>query len=192
MEFIDYVIAVTLSVIGWLIWKLFNFIKQLVQIHRAHGWDKYMTDIDESDYQAQPTKPKRKKAKYKTMEDYGEIANVGDVSFTAKLQVREKTEAEEHIRQLHLKATEIKKDDINTSIDCLQEAQLLLDEVDTQYPISTYLRLPLFLQQADRMDEAEIIFKQLLDSRNDKWDKATIEDKWTLAEKREAKKSGKA
>lgn len=200
MEFLKWIF--TIAYIGFVIWLIYkgisvvlNFgksiIKKLIVRFKSNKTNvqsettairKMGVKKQQTPTYNKPSKPKYKnKAKYKTMEDYGEIANVGGISFTAKLQVREKTKTEQHIRQLHLKATEIKKDDINGSIHCLQEAQSLLDEVDTQYPIASYLRLPLFLQQAGRIDEAMDEFETLLKVKKHLLDKSTINDKIKLS-----------
>lgn len=77
------------------------------------------------------------------------------LSFTATVSVRERTADEERVRQLHLRATELKKSDIEAAAMCLCEAQAIARrEQLVGYPFDWWLRLPVFLQQAGRMQEA--------------------------------------
>lgn len=69
---------------------------------------------------------------------------------------------EERIRRLSLQATELKDSDINAAIACLVEAQALAEESDIDYPPAWWLRLPLFLQRAGRMAEAQSEFDRQL------------------------------
>lgn len=65
------------------------------------------------------------------------------------------------ISDLNKQATQLKKTDIDQAIVCLRKANALLGG-DTIYPIATWLRLPLFLQQAGYFDEAMQEFETLL------------------------------
>lgn len=101
--------------------------------------------------------------------------------------VREKTSEEEMIRRLHLEATQLKSKDINGAVDCLQKAQILLYMIGPGYPISSFLRLPLFLQKAGRYDEAVLEFEILLKKHTMPAERAAIKDKMRLARQREEK-----
>ncbi|MHB1001171.1 MAG: hypothetical protein ACYC27_18160 [Armatimonadota bacterium] len=63
-------------------------------------------------------------------------------------------------------ATEKKRNgDINGAIDLLRQAYTNISQSDIEYPIDTFLRLPLYLQAAKRSGEAWNVFLQLLDSK---------------------------
>ena len=98
--------------------------------------------------------------------------DVGDkfsaLGFSASIVVPERTPAKEHIRLLNLAATQLKKTDIDTAIQYLRRALALAEAIDDwSNTTEWYLRLPLFLQQAGRMDEAVKEFDLLLNS----WEK---------------------
>lgn len=111
--------------------------------------------------------------------------------------------ADERIDDLHREATTHKKTDLNKAIACLVDAKNLMYGKDDRM-IEQWLRLPLFLQQAGRFDEAMEQFEELLDMvrpRNERRlsflnntthvelaicsDKMRIYDKMKLACKRE-------
>ena len=90
----------------------------------------------------------------------------GDSGVTLKYQVtvRQETESEETSKNLLKEATQKKDDgDLTGAITCLREAYKLMSrpEHTTIYPIDTYLRLPLMLQQAGLYNEAIVEFKSL-------------------------------
>lgn len=89
--------------------------------------------------------------------DVGE--KLSALGFSASVVVPERTPAKEHIRLLNLAATQLKKTDIGTAIQYLRRARALGEAIDDW---SNTLRLPLFLQQAGRMDEAIKEFDLLL------------------------------
>lgn len=65
--------------------------------------------------------------------------------------------------ELLKKATALKKDgDIDAAINSLRSAYKQLEKQGIRYPIRTYLRLPLYLQEAGRNDEAWAEFNALL------------------------------
>jgi hypothetical protein len=74
----------------------------------------------------------------------------------------ESTPAEEHVRLLNLEATQLKESDIDLAIDYLRRARALALAIDAVQTTEWHLRLPLFLQQAGRMDEAVDEFEILL------------------------------
>lgn len=65
------------------------------------------------------------------------------------------------IRELNKQATQLKKNDINEAIICLRKANTLLSKT-RGHTIATWLRLPLFLQQAGYFEEAMQEFDKLL------------------------------
>lgn len=78
--------------------------------------------------------------------------------------VRPDSADEQRIAALHREATEHKgKKEWDKAIACLREAERLKGNVLTVYPVKHSLRLPLFLQQAGRFDEAMREFQALLD-----------------------------
>jgi tetratricopeptide (TPR) repeat protein len=72
------------------------------------------------------------------------------------------SETEQKIAELHREATHYKGSDWDKSIACLQEAAQLMRQHHTSHLMEQWLRLPLFLQQAGRFDEAMQEFEQLL------------------------------
>ena len=58
--------------------------------------------------------------------------------------------------------TKKKSRDINGAIKALRDSYKILNENSMLYPIQTYLRLPLYLQEAGRSDEAWNEFNQLI------------------------------
>ncbi len=107
------------------------------------------------------------------------------LTLSAEIIFPEKTEEELLIRKLGKEATALKKENLPAAIEKLRQAQALRPSVPTEYPIAEYLRLPLFLQQAGRMDEALTEFEKLLKQfpRGDEW--RDIYDKMRLAYQRE-------
>lgn len=78
--------------------------------------------------------------------------------------VRPDSADEQRIDALHREATEHKAHkEWNKAVACLREAERLKGNVSTVYPVKHSLRLPLFLQQAGRFDEAMREFQALLD-----------------------------
>mgnify|MGYP001617680619 CR=1 FL=1 len=68
-------------------------------------------------------------------------------------------EADELLKEATARKT---KKDWDGAIECLRNAYAVLGEDIVNYPIQTALRLPLFLQQAGRLDEAMQEFEGLL------------------------------
>lgn len=68
----------------------------------------------------------------------------------------------ERIAALHRDATTHKKVNWNAAVACLQEAANLMREHDFPHGTQTWTRLPVFLQQAGRFDEAMQEFERLL------------------------------
>jgi len=65
--------------------------------------------------------------------------------------------------ELLKKATELKKSgNINDAVNTLREAYHAIEKDSIDYPIETYLRLPLYLQTAKRSDEAWSEFNKLI------------------------------
>ena len=78
--------------------------------------------------------------------------------------VRPDSADEQRIAALHRQATEHKDNkEWDKAVTCLREAERLKGNVLTVYPVKHSLRLPLFLQQAGRFDEAMREFQALLD-----------------------------
>lgn len=98
--------------------------------------------------------------------DVGE--KLSALGFSASIVVPERTPAKEHIRLLNLAATQLRKTDIGTAIQYLRRARALAEAIDDwSNTTEWYLRLPLFLQQAGRIDEAIKEFDVLLSN----WEK---------------------
>jgi hypothetical protein len=77
--------------------------------------------------------------------------------------VREKTASEERSSELLKEATRKKDEkDMEGAISCLREAYMLMAQSTISYPIETFLRLPLYLQQAGRYAESVAEFEKLL------------------------------
>ena len=121
-----------------------------------------------------------------------------------------KGEEDEKIAELNRRATQFKDaKEWDKAIECLQKAQLRMKKSPTWNPIESWLRLPLFLQQAGRFDEAMEQFDWLL-GEVDEWHavgyshrpksvqkklanaaREIILGKIELAKRREEKKQGK-
>lgn len=72
-------------------------------------------------------------------------------------------EKDKEISELSGKATQFYGDkEWDRAIECLEKVRALLRDNTTIYPIATWLRLPLFLQQAGRFEEAMRQFDKLL------------------------------
>lgn len=73
--------------------------------------------------------------------------------------------ADDRIAELHRTATKYKENkEWDKAIECLLESRKIERTMETQYPISHFLRLPLFLQQAGQFSESMREFQQLLDN----------------------------
>lgn len=114
-----------------------------------------------------------------------QIIGNGRIQIEVQHVIGQKTPAEQKIWELNHKASQLKDSDINAAIACLAEAQVIRPTVSCQYPILEYLRLPVFLQQAGRMAEAEEEFKKLLNLFNCGHEHAKIYDKMRLTYQRE-------
>lgn len=128
------------------------------------------------------------KPRYRQIGEEKVIGDKDGLHLKASIQVREPSDKEKLIRELGKKATQLKKTDLNEAIACLEQMNRLLDQVSTAYPIEPYLRLPLFLQQAGRMDEAEVLFERLYKTSTHPAQRTIVKEKWELAKKREAKR----
>lgn len=104
------------------------------------------------------------------------------------------SDADKKAAELLKKASDIKGKDINTAIDLLKKAYFQINKTDISYPISTFLRLPMYLQEANRTEEAIEAFNDLLingypNQQKDKsliiFDKSHIYDKMRLFYQRE-------
>lgn len=73
-----------------------------------------------------------------------------------------KNPIEEKIAALHQEATANKKTNWDKAITCLQEAADLMRRHDSKHETERWTRLPVFLQQAGRFDEAMLEFERLL------------------------------
>lgn len=148
---------------------------------------------------ADDTTSKKKNTPYK-----GTIQGQSGISLKYEVSVREKTASEEKSSELLKEATKKKNEkDLAGAIDCLREAYKLMAQSSISYPIETFLRLPLYLQQAGRYDESVTEFEKLLKASPDKiakefshitkqkqkglaaMERATIYDKMRLASQRE-------
>ncbi|POZ51331.1 hypothetical protein [Methylovulum psychrotolerans] len=70
-------------------------------------------------------------------------------------------ELDQKIDDLHREATHYKKTDLELSISYLKEAKELMQGKDNRL-IEQWLRLPLFLQQSGRFDEAMVEFNLII------------------------------
>ena len=61
-------------------------------------------------------------------------------------------------------ATELKKKDVNRAIETLKRAYVIIAKSNTEYSVETFLRLPLYLQEANKSNEALIEFNNLLNN----------------------------
>lgn len=69
------------------------------------------------------------------------------------------------IATLHRNATALKSEgDLDGAINLLLQAKTLANQNPISCPIDSWLRLPLFLQQAGRFDEAMAEFNELLEN----------------------------
>jgi len=110
------------------------------------------------------TTSKNKNTPYK-----GTIQGQSGISLKYEVSVREKTASEEKSSELLKEATKKKNEkDLAGAIDCLREAYKLMAQSSISYPIETFLRLPLYLQQAGRYDESVTEFEKLLKTSPDK------------------------
>ena len=95
--------------------------------------------------------------------------------------------------QLLKQAANEKKTDINKSINTLRQALKNIQYNKISYSIDVFLRLPLYLQQAQRKEEALSEFNRLLDSNNDRvmknMENSIILDKMRLFYERENHKT---
>lgn len=93
----------------------------------------------------------------------GTIQGESGVTLHYSVTARRNTKSEEKSSNLLKEATEKKYDsDLDGAIVCLREAYGLMSKDKTIYPIDTYLRLPLYLQQAGRYAEAISEFEKLI------------------------------
>jgi tetratricopeptide (TPR) repeat protein len=90
------------------------------------------------------------------------IATVGPLVLTAQIEVT-KHPIDLKIAELHKEATRNKESNWDAAVACLQEAAQLMRERGGNYAIDRWTRLPVFLQQAGRYEEAMQEFQRLLD-----------------------------
>lgn len=114
------------------------------------------------------TQPKRGKSPLgkprKNTPYQGTIQGDGGITLKYQVTTRPETESEETSKNLLKEATKKKDDgDLTGAIACLREAYNLMSQPEhtTIYPIDTYLRLPVMLQQAGLYTEAIVEFKNL-------------------------------
>jgi tetratricopeptide (TPR) repeat protein len=89
--------------------------------------------------------------------------DINGLSLAYKVMVRDQTPTEIHVSDLLKDATQKHKDkDLPGAIECLRQAYSLLAKLSVSYPIETYLRLPLYLQQNKQYDESVREFNKLL------------------------------
>jgi len=106
--------------------------------------------------------------------------------FSTMLVKRPNTEDEETIQQCNLNATKhIDAKNYNEAINLLKISRRLMPKVSTQYPLTQYLRLPLILQKAGRLEEAVNDLESFLEKWNNPFDKALVHDKLRLIYQRE-------
>jgi len=99
----------------------------------------------------------------------GRIQSNSGVSLKYEVSVREKTDSEEKSSDLLKEATKKKNEkDLDGAVACLREAYKLMAQSSISYPVETYLRLPLYLQQAGRYKESIVEFETLLRNSPDK------------------------
>ncbi len=95
------------------------------------------------------------------------IVESGGVAVSAQMFVRSRRNS--RISVLHREATQLKDSgEWDKAIAALQEAQELMRKSDDIDTIERWLRLPIFLQQGGRFDEAMQEFNRLLDELNDR------------------------
>ena len=106
---------------------------------------------------------KSQKASQERAKPHQGTIHAGAASLEYEVSVREKTASEERSRELLRDATQ-KKDEKNLdgAIASLREAYKLMAQSTISYPIETFLRLPLYLQQAGRYAESIQEFERLL------------------------------
>lgn len=87
------------------------------------------------------------------------------VSLKYEVSVREKTASEAEASELVKEATQKHKEkNLSRAISCLREAYELMAKSSVSYPIETYLRLPLYLQQDGRYADAVAEFEKLINN----------------------------
>lgn len=118
------------------------------------------------DYQSKKTTGD-KKYKYKVVEQK-QIKTDG-LSFSFSTSIRENTAEEEEAKKLLKEATKLKdQKDLESAILCLRKAYDLMADSSISYSTTTYLRLPLYLQQAGHFEESIDEFETLLNETPDK------------------------
>ena len=68
----------------------------------------------------------------------------------------------ERIRKLMRAATALSDTDPNAAVETFREAAALIPETETDYTVAPFLRVPRYLQQAGRQEEAWEEFQRLL------------------------------
>ncbi len=104
-----------------------------------------------------------------------QIIDCGPVKLSYSIQVT-KSPTYEKIAALHREATTHKKVNWPAAVTCLQKAARLMREHPGNYVIDRWTRLPVFLQQAGRFEEAMQEFDQLLSEVEDRVKQESSDD----------------
>lgn len=145
------------------------------------------------------------------------VAETGGIAIMSSFVINK----DEETAALHRKATSLRDaGDLDSAIVALQKAQERMRQSNFSHTAESWVRLPLFLQQAGRFHEAELEFQRLLDDLPDlarreagigdhsisygkgtskrsicshivKVHKQVINEKWALARKREERRQAK-
>ncbi len=107
---------------------------------------------------------KKKKERSSMIQEGSKPSKIGKMAVSVQIKSRERPADETKISKLGKRATALSKSgDWNEATECLKQVKRLTPTVRTEYPISHYLRLPLFLQKAGRFDESMKEFYELID-----------------------------
>ena len=83
------------------------------------------------------------------------------LSMTAQITYHVSPE-EKHVRELMRAATALSETDPNAAVETFREAAALVPQTETDYGVAPFLRVPRYLQQAGRQEEAWQEFHNLL------------------------------
>jgi tetratricopeptide (TPR) repeat protein len=112
---------------------------------------------------ARSRKGRNNKVKPERNTPYQGTIQAAGLTLNYRVRVREETASEEKARELLKQATQMKDlKNFDGAITCLREAYKLMAQSNISYPIETYLRLPLYLQQAGHYTESIVEFEKLL------------------------------
>lgn len=116
----------------------------------------------------------------------GDTQHLAGGAMKARVVVRGPSDKEKQISELHKKATAAAGDkDFDKAVTYLEEACKLMPEVSVEHGIELYLRLPNYLQQSGRMEEARAEFEKLLATWQRPYDQAAIHNQMRIAYQRE-------